>query len=90
MRLRTSDSATVVPDEWLLRAAYVSSIIRTPMKIVSDAIARLVQAREHLADVANNPFDFNVPVEAIVDIKAIIQHIDELTMRLARAESKSH
>jgi hypothetical protein len=60
------------------------------MRILSDPIARLVQAREHLADIADNPFDFNVPVEAIVDLKAIIQHLDELTMRLARAESKSH
>jgi hypothetical protein len=65
-------------------------MIRTPMRILSDPIARLVQAREHLADIANNPSDFNVPVEAIVDLKAIIQHIDELTMQLARAESKSH
>lgn len=65
-------------------------MICTPMRILSDPIARLVQAREHLADIADNPFDFNVPVEAIVDLKAIIQHIDELTMRLARAESKSH
>jgi hypothetical protein len=60
------------------------------MKILSDPIARLVQAREHLADIANNPTDFNVPVEAIVDLKVLIQHIDDLTMRLARAESKSH
>jgi hypothetical protein len=60
------------------------------MRIVCDPIARLVQAREHLADIADNPVDFNVPVEAIVDLKAIIQHLDELTMWLARAESKSH
>jgi hypothetical protein len=65
-------------------------MIRTPMKILSDPIARLVQAREHLADIANNPSDFNVPVDAIVDVKSIIQYIDELTMRLARAESKSN
>ena len=65
-------------------------MIPTPMRIVSDPIARLVQAREHLADIADNPVDFNVPVEAIVDLRIIIQHLDELTMRLARAESKSH
>ncbi|HEY6211163.1 MAG TPA: hypothetical protein VIW45_02710 [Vicinamibacterales bacterium] len=58
------------------------------MKIPSDPIARLVQAREHLADIANNPFDFNVPAETIIDIKAMIQHIDELTLRLARSETK--
>ena len=60
------------------------------MKILSDPIARLVQAREHLADIADNPVDFNVPDEAVVDLKILIQHIDELTMRLARAESKSN
>jgi len=65
-------------------------MIRTPMKILSDPIARLVQAREHLADIANNPSDFNVPVEAIADLKTLIRHIDELTMRLARAEFKSN
>jgi hypothetical protein len=58
------------------------------MKLQSDPIARLVQAREHLADIADNPFDFNVPAETIVDIKAMIQHIDKLTMQLARSESK--
>ncbi|HMD34754.1 MAG TPA: hypothetical protein VKH42_07295 [Vicinamibacterales bacterium] len=58
------------------------------MKLQSDPIARLVQAREHLADIANNPFDFNVPAQAVVDIKAMIQHIDELTIQLARTESR--
>ena len=47
-----------------------------------------MQAREHLADIADNPFDFNVPAETIVDIRAMIQHIDKLAMQLARAESK--
>jgi len=65
-------------------------MIPTAMRILSDPIARLVQARQHLADIADNPLDFNVPVEAIVDLKTIIQHLDELTMQLARAESKSH
>ncbi len=58
------------------------------MKLQSDPISRLVQAREHLADIANNPFDFNVPAQAVVDIKAMIQHIDELTIQLARGESR--
>jgi len=58
------------------------------MRLQSDPIARLMQAREHLADIADNPFDFNVPAETIIDIKAMIQHIDKLAMQLARAESK--
>jgi hypothetical protein len=58
------------------------------MKLQSDPIARLVQAREHLADIANNPLDFNVPVETVIDLQAMIQHIDQLTLQLARATSR--
>jgi hypothetical protein len=58
------------------------------MKLQSDPIARLVQAREHLADIANNPLDFNVPVETVIDIQAMIQHIDQLTLQLARSTSR--
>ena len=58
------------------------------MKLQSDPIARLVQAREHLADIANNPLDFNVPVETVIDLQAMIQHIDQLTLQLARATTR--
>jgi hypothetical protein len=58
------------------------------MKLQSDPIARLVQAREHLADIANNPLDFNVPVDTVIDLQAMIQHIDQLTLQLARATSR--
>jgi len=30
----------------------------------------------------------DVPAQAVVDIKAMIQHIDELTIQLARGESR--